>query len=475
MQHVQQVCAHYLWYPRRRRRIWSKIEIKKLNESYVCLECLERSFDGQFEGKNASICRINASSIDRHKVRWHTAANNQSCTVVPSSAPDVRQLYAKYGKAKKVHAQASKDKSRSQATNAVTSSCQSTRQKTLLSFCHSKTNKDSNQPIQSTDQALDNNFNEVTAITEAKRDSFESSDQGVQGINSTSKDLMKINRDSTPSSCQANIDDVMKAISNLSLKVENFGKRHSSLEQLVAEYNEVLKSLATMRTASNIHQLAEASKYLEFFYNEESETGLLRCKACFKLQVTARPTINNLSPFQAQRIINSCGSGTFGTGKIFSKDVTPLLVEGNNQIWYRQKKLCIDHTCLLGDGNKLHKKAMEAFRKEEKIQKRRSTTASNIFRAAIVDLKLGGAARHFETMISFLSCCSVDVGSIGHGRNNFNNILKCLEKSVNRRIDSWLNEPLPSTLLPPHFWATIDKATPSRTTNQMQRRHLVPF
>ena len=228
----------------------------------------------------------------------------------------------------------------------------------------------------------------------------------------------------------------MKAISNLSLKVENFGNRHSSLEQLVAEDNEVLKFLAAMRTASNIHQLAEASKYLEFFYNEDSETGLLHCKPCFKLQVTVRPTINNLSPFQTQRIINSCGSGTFGAGKIFSKDVTQLLVEENDQIWYRQKKLCIDHICLLGDGNKLHRKAMEAFRKEEEIQKRRSTAASNIFQVAIVDLKLGGAARHFETMISFLSCCSVDVGSIGHGRNNFNDILNCLEKSVNRRINS---------------------------------------
>ena len=29
-----------------------------------------------------------------------------------------------------------------------------------------------------------------------------------------------------------------------------------------------------------------------------------------------------------------------------------------------------------------------------------------------------------------------------------------------------MSTPLPSTLLPPHFWATVDKATPSRTTNQ---------
>ena len=200
----------------------------------------------------------------------------------------------------------------------LTSSCQSTRQKTLLSFCHSKTNKDSNQPIQPTDQAIYNNFNEVTALTEAKRDSLESSDKGVQGINSTSKDLTKINRDPTPSSCPANIDDVMKAISNLSLKVENFGKRHSSLEQLVAEDNEVLKSLAAMRTASNIHQFAEASKYLEFFYNRNLKLDC--CVASLALNCRLQPDL--LLTTYPERIINSCESGTFGIRKIFSKDVT---------------------------------------------------------------------------------------------------------------------------------------------------------
>jgi hypothetical protein len=87
----------------------------------------------------------------------------------------------------------------------------------------------------------------------------------------------------------------MKAISNLSLKAEDFGKWHNSLEQLVAEDTKVLKSLAAMRTASNIHQLAEASKYLEFFYNEESDNGFLHCNPCFKMQNTARSTLNNLT------------------------------------------------------------------------------------------------------------------------------------------------------------------------------------
>ena len=79
---------------------------------------------------------------------------------------------------------------------------------------------------------------------------------------------------------------------------------------------------------------------------------------------------------------------------------------------------------------------------------------------------MGAAGKHLETLISFLACCSANVGTIGHGRNNFNDILSCLEITVNARMKKWLMQPLTSTLLPPHFWATVDKATPSRTTNQ---------
>jgi hypothetical protein len=80
---------------------------------------------------------------------------------------------------------------------------------------------------------------------------------------------------------------------------------------------------------------------------------------------------------------------------------------------------------------------MEAYRREIEIMKRKTLVTSNIFRAAITDLKLGAAARHFETLITFLACCSVDVGNIGHGRNKFNKVLYCLEKIVNRRINTW--------------------------------------
>ena len=55
---------------------------------------------------------------------------------------------------------------------------------------------------------------------------------------------------------------------------------------------------------------------------------------------------------------------------------------------------------------------------------------------------------------------------MGHSCNNFNHIFYCLGKVVNNRINQWLTAPLPSTFLPPHFWVTVNKATPSRTANQ---------
>ena len=144
--------------------------------------------------------------------------------------------------------------------------------------------------------------------------------------------------------------------------------------------------------AKNIFGLVDASELLEFFYDEECEIGVLRCLPCFKLHQAAKPTISSLSPFQAQRILNPSSNGTLGSGILLKKEITHLLINGQNQMWYRQKKACIDHLCLLGDGLKLHKSSMEMYRREAEITKKKASAASNIFRAAISDLKLGAAA-----------------------------------------------------------------------------------
>ena len=142
------------------------------------------------------------------------------------------------------------------------------------------------------------------------------------------------------------------------------------------------------------------------------------------------------------------------------------LIKGHNTTWYHRKNLCIEHLCLIGTGSNVHKKAMDEYNRHLLVVKLSLTVAKNVFRSVIVDLKLGAAGQHVETLISFLALCSVNVGSIGHGRKNFNDILYCLEDIVNGKITKWLSSPLPSTTIPPNYWATVDKSTPSRTTKQ---------
>ena len=60
---------------------------------------------------------------------------------------------------------------------------------------------------------------------------------------------------------------------------------------------------------------------------------------------------------------------------------------------------------MIGGGSKCHKKAIEAYNKELKIAERKSNVAKNIFRAAVVDVKLAAAGMHFEISLSFLSLC----------------------------------------------------------------------
>ncbi len=159
------------------------------------------------------------------------------------------------------------------------------------------------------------------------------------------------------------------------------------------------------------------------------------------------------------------------------KEKTRLMITEHNQTWNRQKKYACNTYAWLAIIT--HQSAVKEFNKEKVMKEKRTTASSNIFRAAIVDLKLGAAGKHFETLISFLACCSVDVGKIGHARNNFNDILYCLEKIIDTKVNACLCAPLPSTLLPPYFWATVNKlhhpAQPIKQWSSWQEIKEVPL
>ncbi len=60
-----------------------------------------------------------------------------------------------------------------------------------------------------------------------------------------------------------------------------------------------------IRATENIIQLVEVAKLLKWFYDESSEKAVLRYLPCFEMHLASKPTLANLTPLQAQRIINS--------------------------------------------------------------------------------------------------------------------------------------------------------------------------
>ena len=140
-----------------------------------------------------------------------------------------------------------------------------------------------------------------------------------------------------------------------------------------------------MKKKENIFELNEVCEFMEFFYDESSEEGVLRCLPCFRVQAIAKPSIASLCPWDAQRILNKKGNGTLATGLLINKKTTRLLIDGHNDTWYHQKGKCLEHMSLIGEGSRVHKKAMESFHKDKKSQESTCKIVSNIFRAAITD------------------------------------------------------------------------------------------
>ena len=125
--------------------------------------------------------------------------------------------------------------------------------------------------------------------------------------------------------------------------------------------------------------------------------------------------------------LNSTSSGTLTTGIFLKKEIASLLINSKvpRGIGTRERV----PMRFMGNGSVTHKTAM--------------------------DIQAGAEERNCEVFTN----CSVNVGNIGHGRDMFNDILYCPEKSMNKKTAEFLNQPLLSAFLPPQFWVTIDRAT----------------
>ena len=435
------------WWKKRKSDSPGSLDVKKkvsktkpVNEkkqNYKCIECFSLVLNGSRQENTCEIYRNNVSSIQRHKERWHNK-DNKKCTFVPADSREIIDMRKKAKDNVSVELMADENVS------------------------STASNRD--------DNVADNIPPEIDYESESgyfdnsEVDTSHSSKQ----LQSTLLNMVAENPKNLESS-SASIDDVLTAISNMNIKLDKMGGRYATMEkEYFQQYDKSTKlALENIKKAENIHDLNLASDgILEFFYNEESGESVVRCNPCYRLHIASKPALSSTTPSQAVRILCKSGNGNLATGLLLNKKTTNMLIEGHNESWYHQKSRFLEHIRLIGEGSSVHKKALEACRKEQKIGAEARGIVEHIFRAAITDLKLGAAGVHLETLLAFLSECAVNIGQIGHSRKHLPNILHCIEKAVNRRVGSFLSSPLPSTHLPPFFWVTCDKGTPARTTNQ---------
>lgn len=90
----------------------------------------------------------------------------------------------------------------------------------------------------------------------------------------------------------------------------------------------------------------------------------------------------------------------------------------------------------------------------------------NIIRVAFNIIEMKTAVHHFENYIACRVATGSDMGDMGHGRKQFNEIMRAAEIFIDKETRKFLIKPMDCTGLPPHFYVTADKATVNRYTNQ---------
>ncbi len=141
------------------------------------------------------------------------------------------------------------------------------------------------------------------------------------------------------------------------------------------------------------------------------------------------------------------------------------LEEGQNQIWYRFKKILLDRAA--GFESQTHQDAVKYKHDIGPVNRRGYEVVKKQIRAAIGVVKSKGAAIHYENHIAELHDAGADVGYFGHCRKMFFLMMQATSAYIDDEISKYLKHPLPSTGLCPHFYVTCDKSTNHRTTNQV--------
>eukprot|EP00794_Sanderia_malayensis_P021154 gene21154-23234_t len=158
---------------------------------------------------------------------------------------------------------------------------------------------------------------------------------------------------------------------------------------------------------------------------------------------------------------------SWGRGLNYDASRTEQYMGGSHQEWYSFKNRLVEHFSCSStrNGGQFHLRSLQHQLKEKHRTDRNIRVNVHLVAAGIEICKIKSAGMSYESLIAFLSFCQADVGNIGHGRNQFPDIIKAAYIYVLKQTRLYMHEPLLSTGLPPHFSVAIDKSTPHRDTN----------
>ena len=203
------------------------------------------------------------------------------------------------------------------------------------------------------------------------------------------------------------------------------------------------------------------------YYPNEFDGGIVRCEICFEMICEKHPIMREQDPAFARRKIETASGNTFSTGIAVQNDRVEHLVSGKNQAWYSFKSMLLEHASCstTRNGGMAHYRALVAQKQRRIVEARLQQVVSNQIKSALLVVKIKAAALHYKNVIGLINSCGADVGNLGHGRNQFNGMIKAFQSYLYKKTRDYLTTSMPSTGLPPHYGTTSDKSTPAHVSN----------
>ena len=230
---------------------------------------------------------------------------------------------------------------------------------------------------------------------------------------------------------------------------------------------EANQSLDVLQKASNITEVVGSG--ISFYPGKDVADGaLVRCDTCFAKECDNDPALLSSDPFfLGHTNVSSYGGKSLALGLILTEERKLKCIAGHNQDWYRFKKTLIDHiSCTSSkNGGDQHLQGLIAQKRRDKRNKTILNVVCAQLKAALTVVKIKSANLHSEDLIGLLYSSGANVGNLGHGRNQVNEMTKAFQEYLLQKLNRLLTEPLPSTGFPPHFSTASDKSTPIRVTN----------